>query len=146
MYGVTGLALAFVLAAPAATADGVSGTWSVVMRPDELDTCGHGAQPLSNQWLVSLREGIVVVDVLGETNFPRMVGFMQGKELVLDGPGKKKLGSGFAGVHPSSVITLTEKDGAMVGSRLYIGSKDNPAGDGTMLCVTRWSVTAKKLD
>ncbi|MCB9536506.1 MAG: hypothetical protein H6704_09590 [Myxococcales bacterium] len=128
--------------ATGAHADEVTGAWNVTSKLAGANTCGATGKTSVYQWLVAQNGPTIGVQVVGETSFPKLVGSLKGGEIVLEGEGAP-LGTGFLGIRPSSVFTLTFDKGKLRGHRYYIGAKARTGG-GSTLCMTVFEVTATK--
>ncbi len=148
LFGLMGMAQAqdegTVGAASPLPHEDIMGTWNVVVKPTEFNTCDEPGQRDAVQWLITQRDFDVAVKVVGTTAFPSLEGTLSGKELTLEAAGSRALGSGFASVYPSSAFNLTLKGNKLTGKRYLLKSKAKLGGGGTVLCLAEFTVTATK--
>jgi len=133
--------LAVLASAPlsARAQEDIMGTWNVVSRPAELNTCGKPAEPSAYQWLLTENAGKVTVTVQGETAYKKLSGTYANGELVLDGPAKAGM---FSDVSGNAVLVLQVRDGSFTGIRYALSVKSVPGGQA--LCMVTFNVTGKK--
>jgi hypothetical protein len=133
--------LAVIALAPLAAIaqEDIMGTWNVVSRPADLNTCGKPADPSAYQWLLTENAGKVTVTVQGETAFKKLSGTYLNGELVLDGPAKSGM---FSDISANAVLVLQVRDGSFTGVRYALSAKNIPGGQ--TLCLVAFTLTGKK--
>lgn len=139
MRALISVVAVLVLAPLTASAEDIMGTWNVVSRPADLNTCGKPGEPAAYQWLLTESGGKVSVTVQGETAYKKLTGTYASGEIVLDGPAKAGL---FSDVSANAVIVVQVRDGAFTGVRYALSTKSGPGGQ--TLCMVTFNISGKK--